>query len=116
MSDSRRACKGGRYLSSLAYWVVMRRSAVVLVSVVLVCAASAWAYWSKVASEADASAKQFRRVIEASRSDESLNGLPYDWLDCLERYWSAEDQAASRVVCETWTAQGGYIFFDCIEG
>ena len=83
-----------------------QRFAVILLMTLLVCGAGAWVYWAEARSKSDVSAQQFRKYVEESRSDHSRRGLAYDWLDCLERYWSEEDQGASEVVCETWTAQG----------
>jgi hypothetical protein len=50
--------------------------------------------------------QQLRKIIANSRSEFPQTGLGHDWLDCLTRYWSDENKAADRVVCETWTQQG----------
>ena len=50
--------------------------------------------------------QRLREIIASSRSEFPQRGLGHDWLDCLTRYWSDENKAADRVVCETWTQQG----------
>jgi hypothetical protein len=63
-------------------------------------------YLRSAPTDDDIRDQEFREIIAMSRSEFPQRGLGHDWLDCLTRYWSDENMAADRVVCETWTQQG----------
>lgn len=83
----------------------MRKSAVIACMFTLVLLAGAL-YLTSAPTNEDIRDQQLREIIANSQSEFPQRGLGHDWLDCLTRYWSDENKAADRVVCETWTQQG----------
>lgn len=83
----------------------MRRSTVLACAFALILLAGAL-YFRSAPTDDDIRDQEFREIIANSRSEFPQRGLGHDWLDCLTRYWSDENKAADRVVCETWTQQG----------
>lgn len=83
----------------------MRRSAVLACTFALLLLAGALYRW-RAPTDDDIRDQDLREIIALSRSEFPQRGLGHDWLDCLTRYWSDENKAADRVVCETWTQQG----------
>ena len=64
------------------------------------------ATYGHLSSDADKEARDLRELVEKSHSENPTGGLGYDWFDCLERFQTEADNAANKVVCHTWTAQG----------
>jgi len=83
----------------------MRRSAVLACTFALLSLAGALYRWSAPTND-DSRDQHLREIIANSQSEFPQRGLGHDWLDCLTRYWSDENKAADRVVCEAWTEQG----------
>lgn len=83
----------------------MRRSVVLACTFALMLLAGAL-YLRSAPTNDDIRDQHLREIIANSQSEFPQRGLGHDWLDCLTRYWSDENKAADRVVCETWTQQG----------
>lgn len=83
----------------------MRRSTILAASFALMLLAGA-AYLNVAQTSEDIRDQEFRDFIVRLRSEHPQRGLGRDWFDCQERYWSEENKAADRVVCEAWTEKG----------